>query len=161
MAVVAAETNITITRTEHEDAPDHGARGTAPLPLSAKPASDHGDLLLAVPRSRHLGIHYPLPCTIPESGSGVCNLLSGSAHPLGYSISIATRNYDLVSRRNLGEKSDEPLRESAQAERVPGGHHGHEHLQGHLCIDRDGTVCRTLLLLQHLHDRPVAVSLRA
>src|SRR5215475_170013 len=113
MIVVAAETNITIMRTKHEGPSSYGAGGASSLSLSAKPASDHGNLLLAVPRPRHLGVYHALPRSFSESDSRIRDVLSRGAHPLGYALSVPTRHHHLFSRRNLGKKSHESLRESA------------------------------------------------
>ena len=79
---------------------------------------------------------------------------------VGYSVSSSAGNYDFVSGGDLGEKSHELIRQSAQAERVPCRDDGHERLQSDGRFCGDGGLRRPVLLLQYLRDRDVAGSVR-
>src|SRR5512147_1906561 len=69
-------------------------------------AQDHGDLLLAVLRSRDLGIHYPLPRKVSASSARVRDLFSWSLDPLGHAVSLAAGHHHFIPRRTVGQELD-------------------------------------------------------
>src|SRR5262249_54815912 len=74
-AVVAA----TISAATSLEIPDESASyrspgGTPSLSLSTESSPDHGNILLAFSGSGDLGLHHPLSCEVPATGSWICNL---------------------------------------------------------------------------------------
>ncbi len=125
----------------------HGLDLQTSVSLSEKFAADHGDFLLAVSRSRDLGIHHVVPCTVPTTASRVRDLLFGGAHPLGHPIPCAAGDYDHISRRALGAQSHEFVCEPVEAERISCGDDGDEHHEGRSGFDRHGGLRPCLLFL--------------
>src|SRR5215212_6864120 len=143
-----------------EAASNHRPDRTAPVSLSKKSATHHGNILLAFFGFSNLGIYHSLPGALSKSGSRIHVVFSRGAHSLGYAVPIAAGHHDFVPGRTVGPQSDESVCKPAEAERVPCGHHGHEHHESRMRLHRHGRLRGAVLLLQRPGHRIMADSLR-
>src|SRR5215831_5109100 len=80
------------------ESPSHrGAHLAASVPLSAKPAKNHGNFLLAIFGFSHLGIYHAVLGEVSTPSTWIRDLLSRCLDSLGHAVSLSAGNYDFVS----------------------------------------------------------------
>src|SRR5262245_66683603 len=81
-----------------DESPSHcGAHRAAPVPLSAKPAKNHGNFLLAFFGFSHLGIYHAVLGEVSTPSTWIRDLLPRCLDSLGHAVSLSAGNYDFVS----------------------------------------------------------------
>src|SRR5215208_4288085 len=79
-----------------EAASHHRPDRTAPVSLSKKSPTHHGNILLAFFGLSNLGIYHTLPRALSKSDSRIRVVFSRGAHSLGYAVPIAAGHHDFV-----------------------------------------------------------------
>src|SRR5215467_9983542 len=81
-----------------DETPSHrGAHRAASVPLSAKPAKNHGNFLLAFFGFSHLGIYHAVLGEVSTPSTWIRDLLPRCLDSLGHAVSLSAGNYDFVS----------------------------------------------------------------